>query len=286
MIAIHPSLSIRTLALAALAAVTLSIVGCDEGAVSQDRDAHVGHDHASHGDHAEEPSAAMILATHEHDDPNEKCFMCDATKRDQGRLWCKEHVRYEDRCWLCHEELENKDRLYCKEHFLYEDECYLCHPELKEGESDATPTENGEGDDTAAATQPTANASPDPGGLFCKEHGVYEIECGICQPDLAKTMQPGQNLKIRFPSAQSADKAGVSVGQPQRGESIPAIEALCEVQYNLNAMARVTPLAEGVIRKVQRDVGDRVEAGDVLVEVHSSARRHGQERLPGSRGPA
>jgi hypothetical protein len=53
-----------------------------------------------------------------HGDPEELCFICDPTLRDEGRLWCREHARYEDRCWICHPELEDKDRLWCKEHSL------------------------------------------------------------------------------------------------------------------------------------------------------------------------
>ena len=259
MICYQTFLYLRLVALSTLLLATALTAGCGNESAS-----HEGHDHAahSHGTSDPEPSAAAILAAHEHEEPSQTCFMCDASKRDEGRLWCKEHVRYEDRCWLCHPELEDKDRLYCKEHFLYEDECHLCHPELKSGD-ETTP----EAGDEAG---PAASATPAPGGLFCREHGVYEMECGICQPDLASSMQPGQNLKIRFPSARSADKAGVRIGQPQSGEATPTIEALCEVQYNLNAMARVTPLADGVIRKVRHDVGDRVEAGDVLVELHSA----------------
>lgn len=66
-----------------------------------------------------------------HGAPKELCFICDASLRDKGRLWCKEHDRYEDRCFICHPEAQDKKRLYCQEHALYEDECFLCHPELK-----------------------------------------------------------------------------------------------------------------------------------------------------------
>lgn len=224
---------------------------------------------------AGEPSAAAILAAHEHDNPDETCFMCDPSKRDEGRLWCKEHVRYEDRCWLCHPELEDKDRLYCNEHFLYEDECHLCHPELNEGgdtaESAVHDGKDGRGHDdkNVAATQ-HSNPATQAAGLFCNEHGVYEIECAICQPDRATALKPGENLKVRFPSALSADMAGVRTSRPRSGESTPAFEALCEVQYNQNTMARVTPLADGVIRRVARDVGGEVVAGEGLVELHST----------------
>jgi len=190
---------------------------------------------------------------HTHDKPDETCFICDSTKRDKGRLWCKEHGRYEDRCWLCHSELEDKERLYCTEHYLYEDECFLCHPELKKDE------------DTSAS-----DGEPQASGLFCNEHGVPEIECGICQPGLASGLKPGDGLKIRFLSTASADKAGIATQTPIASSAAPSVEAFCETQYNMNTMARVTPLASGVIRDVRFDVGETVSAGDVLVVLRSA----------------
>lgn len=206
----------------------------------------------------------VASTVHSHEDSDETCFICDPAKRDEGRLWCKEHGRYEDRCWLCHSDLEEKDRLYCKEHFLYEDECFLCHPELK-SDAESALEETG----TTLPNEDQAQAAT--GVLFCNEHGVPEIECAICQPDLAASLEPGDSLKIRFPSAESADKVGIRTGHPGISEAAPGIEVICEAQYNLNTMAKVTPLTGGVIHEVRHDVGDEVSAGDVLVELHSPA---------------
>ncbi|MEM6503882.1 MAG: efflux RND transporter periplasmic adaptor subunit [Planctomycetota bacterium] len=282
-------------------------VGCGDDSASHDGHDHAGHDHRSHD---AEDSATVILAAHQHENADATCFMCDATKREEGRLWCREHLRYEDRCWLCQPQLEDKDRPYCTEHFLYEDECHLCRPELKDAaasgghdQSDHEGHDHGshdghdhgiheghdhgdhDGHDHSTHGSEASDGHDDQAGhnhgdgsshsmrdgrLWCGEHGVYEDECGICQPQLAASLEPGENMKIRFPSAESAGKAGVEVGRAEVAEVAPSIEALCEVQYDLNAMARVTPLAEGVIRKVHHDVGQRVEAGDVLVELHSA----------------
>lgn len=207
--------------------------------------------------------AVQTVSSHTHENPEETCFLCDPAKREKGRLWCKEHGRYEDRCWLCHPELEDKDRMFCTEHYLYEDECFICHPELAPG-NDAASSETS----SSAATKPSTSSSS--GGLFCKEHNVTEDECAICHPDLAAALEPGGNMKVRFPSTASAGKAGIRTGQPRISEAPPGIDALCEVQYNMNNLARITPLADGVVRKVMHDVGDKIEAGDVLVELHSA----------------
>jgi cobalt-zinc-cadmium efflux system membrane fusion protein len=260
MTAIHIRKAIRPFAWAiGISVLVLAFAGCGE----QGDD---GHGHDGHGHNGQESAAA-----HRHDSPHQTCFICDPAKRDKGRLWCKEHGRYEDRCWLCHPELEDKDRLYCKEHSLYEDECFLCHPELKGYVKPATQEKPADSDGQDEANADAGKAGRTDGvNLFCNEHGVAEIECAICQPELAVLLEPGDSMKVRFPSTTSADKVGIQTSRPQTARSTPMIEALCEVQYNLNAMARITPLAGGVIRNVQCDVGNQVAAGDVLLELHSA----------------
>jgi cobalt-zinc-cadmium efflux system membrane fusion protein len=198
-----------------------------------------------------------------HDAPKELCFICDASLRDKGRLWCKEHDRYEDRCWLCHPELQDKNRLYCKEHSLYEDECFLCHPELLK--KDAAPAEGKSGASNGRGTKPAAAA------LMCKEHGVSEDECGICHPELLTQKQPGQGLKVRLPSTESAAKAGVIVGTPDVNTMSQGIECFAEVTFNQNKLAQITPLVGGIVKSVEVDLGSRVKQGDLLARVTSVA---------------
>lgn len=226
-------------------------------------------------------SSSVQKVAHSHAVEGETCFICDASKRDEGRLWCRGHARYEDRCWLCHPELEDPDRAYCTEHYLYEDECFLCHPELAGGEpaddhdhSEVEGDEHGdeEGEDHAGhdhSEEGGAHSTVD-GVLWCNEHGVAEMECAICQPQLTETLAIGSEMKIRFASTASTDKAGVRTGRAQRAESAAgAITAFCEVRLDQNNLAQITPLAPGVIRRVFVDVGSHVEPGMPLVELHS-----------------
>ncbi|MEE4271808.1 MAG: efflux RND transporter periplasmic adaptor subunit [Thermoanaerobaculales bacterium] len=182
---------------------------------------------------------------------HEGCFICDSSKRDAGRLWCKEHDRYEDRCWLCHPEMQDKARLYCSEHGVYEDECYLCHPELKD-----TPS-----------TEAKPSASSDV--LMCKEHGVAEHECAICQPQLAGSLDPGQSLKIRVASSESMEKVGVEVTRPETTTARPVVEAYATADYNQDQVAKITPLVEGIVREIVVSPGQEVTTGEVLGTVHS-----------------
>lgn len=198
-----------------------------------------------------------------HGAPKELCFICDASLREKGRLWCKEHNRYEDRCWECHPETQDKNRLYCKEHSLYEDECFLCHPELLK--KDAAPAERKSGATTERQAKPVAAA------LMCKEHGVPEQECGICHPELLNQKQPGQGLKVRLPSTESAAMADVVVSTPSVDTMAQGIESFAEITFNQNKLAQITPLVGGIVKSVEVDLGSRVKQGDLLARVTSVA---------------
>ncbi len=180
--------------------------------------------------------------------PSVACFICEPTLRDPDRLWCAGHDRYEDRCFLCHPEIEDPDRLWCAEHSLYEDECFLCHPELRES--------------ATAAAHAVA-------GLYCGEHEVPESECGICHPELAASLEPGSGLKIRFESARSARRAGVETARPIVDGGVPEAAFLARVTWDQNHFARVTPLAGGVLRRVESDVGQTVSKGDRMATLSS-----------------
>ena len=237
---------------------------------------------------AAEPRDPNRLWCKEHGVYEDECVIChpelakkaegasaQEAPRDPNRLWCNEHGLYEDECVICHPELANApkaeptaqvaprdpNRLWCNEHGVYEDECYICHPELKEtapsGEaSQSTP----EGVDRAART--TA-------ALMCKEHGVPEAECGICHPDLLAELPAGKGLKVRFASGASASKAGVTTSVPFASPGGTPQELAGQITFNRNSLAAVTPLVGGVVVEVLKDVGDTVNAEDVLAVVKS-----------------
>ena len=202
-----------------------------------------------------EEGASEIV--HEEHAGGETCFICDETLRDAGRLWCREHDRYEDRCWICHPELEDKGRLYCREHGLYEDECSICRPQTPEATED---------DDRSSDSGRHAPGD----ALFCNEHRVPELECGICQPQLATQLGPGDDLKVRFESHLSAAKAGIRTVAARSIEASANLGVVCEISYDENALARITPLAPGIVGKVLADAGAEVEPGDLLVEINSA----------------
>ncbi len=142
--------------------------------------------------------------------------------------------------------IRDPHRLWCEEHSVYEDECFICHPELAS----------------------TKNEAPSV-GLYCEEHRVPEQECGICHPELTALLKPGKGLKVRLKSTESALKAGIVTAVPHRGEPSAGFGVLCQSTYNMNQLARITPLTVGVIQRVLVDVGAYVSKDDVLVEIVS-----------------
>ncbi len=190
----------------------------------------------------------------EHSMPENKCFFCNPSLREDGRLWCAEHKRYEDRCFICHPELKEEGRLWCSEHLLYEDECFICHPDILDSGSDESHQENN-------------SRSSD--NLQCAEHTVPESECGICHPDLIADLESGESLKIRFESAQSANRAGVVTAKPKSSFDTSELSFLGKVTYNHNRLARVAPLASGVIQKIFVELGESVKKNQILVEISS-----------------
>ncbi len=218
---------------------------------------------AAHSDAAvAEPEGELCLA---HSAGASQCFICDPALRDQDRLWCREHRRYEDRCFDCHPELRDENRLYCDEHGLYEDECFICHPELQDGGSSSASL----GD---ACCPPSEQLGADrPDALFCGEHNVYEAECGICQPDLAGGLAPGEGLKIRLPSTESETKARIVAEHPQRGQARTSVVAVGQLELDQDRLAHITPLADGVVRRVVAELGQKIRRGEVLAELSSSA---------------
>ena len=189
----------------------------------------------------------------QHGAPKELCFVCDPSLRDKGRLWCKEHNRYEDRCWECHPDQRDPERVFCEEHGLYEDECFLCNAELK-----AKPG--------TGAQAPAAGVR-----LICKEHNVPEDECGICHPELAGQIEPGRGLKVRFASPDAAAKAGIETALPTVGPMADGIACYAELAFNQNKLAQIAVPVGGVIQSVDVDLGSKVAEGAVLARIKSAS---------------
>ena len=105
---------------------------------------------------------------------------------------------------------------------------------------------------------------------ICEEHQVLENECGICHPQKAEALKTGQELKVRFESTKAVSKAGLQTAKPRVADTQPSVRVVSEVSYNENKLARITPVVAGIVREVYVDVGQSVEAGDALIQIHSA----------------
>ena len=226
-------------------ALATTVTGCSKQSETDDGHGHARLKHGTPGTH--EPITAKCV---KHKAPKELCFFCDPALRDWDRLWCKVHDRYEDRCWECHPELQDKNRLWCKEHSLYEDECCLCHPELQ-GKS--------------------KSAAVFGAGLMCAEHGVPEAECAVCGPDLAAKLKPGESMKVRLPSTNSAAMVGIQTATPAIGVMAESIECVAEVSFNQNKLAQIAAPVGGIVQTVEVDLGSKVEEKQTVAKLWSAS---------------
>jgi len=67
----------------------------------------------------------------------------------------------------------------------------------------------------------------------------------------------------------SAQKAGINTAKPIATKSAPTVNSYCELEYDKNFYAQITPLSKGIVKRVLVDVGSKVKAGEVLIEIYS-----------------
>jgi len=262
------TINLKVAVISSIAALAL-FVGCKKQEAAGEDDGH-GHAGQAHG----AKTAASATAAGQpalngakcaaHEAPKELCFICDASLREKGRLWCEEHRRYEDRCFECHPELQDKNRLWCKEHSLYEDECFLCRPELK-GKSPAR------ADDGHGHAGSGAHTAMKDGVLMCAEHGVPEAQCAVCKPDLAAKLKPGESMKVRLPSTNSTAIVGIQTALPESGTIADGIECNAEVNFNQNKLAQIAAPVSGIIQSVDADLGTKVEEKQTVAKIWSAS---------------
>ena len=94
---------------------------------------------------------------------------------------------------------------------------------------------------------------------MCEEHALPEVECGICHPDAAKKLKPGQGIKVRLPAADSASLVGVELAQAKVGPIAESVECYAELAFNQNRLAQIAAPVGGIRQSVEVDVGAKVE---------------------------
>ncbi len=191
--------------------------------------------------------------------------------------WCLIHNVPDSRCIACHPELAGESaEQWCKEHGVPEAQCTICHPEILT---------------TGVA------------GDWCKEHGLPESGCTLCHPDIARpgelpasdsevvvthageseTAEGAKNragirdpstcqshaMKVQFASTAAMAKAGIRLGKVVERQMSDSIDANGEVDYDRTKFARISSRVSGTALRIERALGDRVKAGEILALIDS-----------------
>ena len=161
---------------------------------------------------------------------------------------------------------------WCEEHNVPESECLECNP----GQFPEYP-------------KPDADR-------WCKEHGVHL--CPLDHPEIAELKEAPSvsqadfvraeralelrpraennfactfyRRRVQFASRDAVLKAGIDVEPVFRRRIVEAIDVVGEIRYDETRLARLSPKAAGTAWQVERQIGDRVEAGDVLAFVDAA----------------
>ena len=136
----------------------------------------------------------------------------------------------------------------------------------KQNEPDGHGKDDGHGHGEAKAHTETKE-----GVVMCTEHGVPEESCGVCKPELAATLEPGESAKIRLPAGDSAAIAGVETATQTVGPISDAVECYAELAYNQNKLAQITAQVGGIIQEVDADLGSIVKENQCVAKIWSAA---------------
>jgi cobalt-zinc-cadmium efflux system membrane fusion protein len=133
-------------------------------------------------------------------------------------------------------------------------------------------TSHGAGDGHGHAKESSDAGRVDTQGQkMCAEHGVPEHECGICKPDNVKRLTPGQGMKVRLASAESAALVGVATATPTVGPIADGIDCYAEINFDQSRLAQVVAPVGGILQGVDVDLGDRVRERQPLARIWSAA---------------
>lgn len=158
--------------------------------------------------------------------------------------WCEEHGVPDALCIACNADLMPKGKLHgwCREHGVAE--CVLEHTELAQlKETPVVLQEDLDRARRALALLPRVKNDP-----TCKLH----------------------LRRIQFPSISVVDKAGIDIGLVERGAIVESVSVTGEIVYDPTRVARLSSRASGTVWRVEKNIGDTVQQGDVLALVDAA----------------
>lgn len=163
----------------------------------------------------------------------------DSVKSD----WCEEHSVPESKCVECNPDLLPKgpDYGWCAEHGVHN--CPLHHPDVAQLKETPTVTHA----DLERAKRALELADRPQNNSACK---VYQ-------------------RRIQFASVEAVKQAGVDVELVERRPVSEWIGGNGDIIYDQTQFANLSPRAGGTIWRVEKNVGDRVRAGEVVAILDS-----------------
>jgi cobalt-zinc-cadmium efflux system membrane fusion protein len=126
-------------------------------------------------------------------------------------------------------------------------------------------------DDGHGHGEAKAHTATKDGVVMCAEHNVPEAQCGICKPELAGKMKPGESAMVRLADKESASMAGVQTAVPVVGSISDAVECYAELAFNQNKLAQIAAPVGGIVQSVETDLGSKVEEKQNLAKLWSAS---------------
>lgn len=183
----------------------------------------------------------------------QRCPFCEPSLLDTMGF-CKEHGVPEAICSRCRSDLEPVFRArndWCGGHGVPESQCELCNPGTLDKYRKYDPT----GGALPAATKEIEIVRDD-SPRVSREPSV------ICTTERST---------IRFASPNVATRAGLETVEVSRAPLRRMLSAPAELCYDATRHAVLASRAPGNVVEVRKQLGDRVDAGDVLLVVDSAA---------------
>lgn len=158
--------------------------------------------------------------------------------------WCEEHGVPESKCVECKPDLlpRGKDFGWCNQHGVHN--CLLCHPEVAQLRQTPVVAEA----DRGRAARAMASASRAENNAVCKNY----------------------RRRIQFVSLEAVKKAGVDVGLVERQTITESVLANGQITYDQTRFASLSSRLPGTVWRVEKNMGDRVQAGEILALVDAA----------------
>ena len=121
---------------------------------------------------------------------------------------------------------------------------------------------------------PSAAANPKPRSppKCAREHGLPEAECGICHPELAAKLKPGEGIEGAAARRGLGHASSASRWRrPTVGDISEGIECYAELAFNQNRLAQIAAPVGGILQSVDVDLGAKVEEKQTLAKIWSAA---------------